>query len=389
MRFLHTSDWHLGKKLEGRSRIEEQRAVLDSLIETVEKENIEVVLICGDVYDSFTPSAEAEQLFFDVVFRLSSLKVVTVIISGNHDDPTRLCASQKLAMLSNVWFSDCERGEFIIDDGAKAYAVDGGRDYLIVENAKKERAYIALLPYPTELRMRERVQAEETYEDKVARYVRSALEANTERLPAILCAHVFMLGGQAGASERAIELGGARILPPSVIPDQVVYTALGHIHKRQVVNAERNMIYCGSIFQCAFDERNYQKSVTVFDLTDGKIENLKCVELKGYKRLLSFTAEGYEAGLSLLDGHDDTFVELNLILNQPLTSEMTREIVTKHPNVFLRTQLNVAAGERTQSRKTMTDEQLFVNFYTQLYGEAPDEEIKSLYLSLVADEVEE
>ena len=174
------------------------------------------------------------------------------------------------------------------------------------------------------------------------------------------------------------------------IPESVVYTALGHLHKRQVVDGERNIIYSGSVLQNAFDESGYKKSVTVFDLTEKSVKNLKEVELEGYLKLERAAAQGYEEAMAVLAGLPDTYVELTLTLNEPLTSDLTKTLVTTYPKVIIRTKIN--AGEQTfESRKLMSDEQLFTSFYRAQYGVDPDKSLVELFLSLIseADEVEE
>ena len=93
MRILHTSDWHLGKRLMERDRLSEQRDVLREILDVCEEKEVELILIAGDVFDSFLPSAEAEGLFFHAVKELAGKDRAVVAVSGNHDDGVRLAAS--------------------------------------------------------------------------------------------------------------------------------------------------------------------------------------------------------------------------------------------------------------------------------------------------------
>lgn len=98
MRILHTSDWHLGRSLENINRIEEQWEFIDQLCEIADEERIDLVLVAGDVYDSYNPSAAAEELFYYALDRLNDGGGrAVVVIAGNHDNPERLCASNPLA----------------------------------------------------------------------------------------------------------------------------------------------------------------------------------------------------------------------------------------------------------------------------------------------------
>jgi exonuclease SbcD len=98
VRILHTSDWHLGRALEGINRLDEQREFIDQLVEMAEDESIDLVLVAGDVFDTYNPSAVAEELYYDAVYRLSAKgQRGVVVIAGNHDNPDRLCAASPLA----------------------------------------------------------------------------------------------------------------------------------------------------------------------------------------------------------------------------------------------------------------------------------------------------
>ncbi|MBQ8658862.1 MAG: exonuclease subunit SbcD, partial [Clostridia bacterium] len=86
MKILHTSDWHIGKRLVGRERLDEQEAVLDEIAQICETEEIELVIVAGDIFDTYTPSAEAENLFFKKIRKIAGETRAAILISGNHDD---------------------------------------------------------------------------------------------------------------------------------------------------------------------------------------------------------------------------------------------------------------------------------------------------------------
>ena len=102
MKILHTSDWHIGKKLMGRDRYDEFRAVLSEIGEICVSEKIELVLVAGDIFDTYTPSAEAEKIFYEGIKKISKNSAV-LIISGNHDDYVRLTAAAEIAQDCNVY----------------------------------------------------------------------------------------------------------------------------------------------------------------------------------------------------------------------------------------------------------------------------------------------
>lgn len=103
MRFIHTSDWHLGKNLEGHSRIEEQKMFCSDFVKIVEDNDIDMVVIAGDIYDTANPSAEAEKLFYSTVSKIAANgKRCVVVIAGNHDSPERIEAASPLAFEQGI-----------------------------------------------------------------------------------------------------------------------------------------------------------------------------------------------------------------------------------------------------------------------------------------------
>ena len=355
MRILHTSDWHLGKKLDTKSRIDEQRLVLKEITDVVKKESVDIVCVSGDVYDTYLPSSEAEKLFYDAISDITKTGAQIIIISGNHDDPLRLTASNSISSLGGVYFSGIGLdSDYALNDNFETKLKKYGDDYFIFEK-NGEAVCFACLSYPTELRMKEKINENESYEDKVKRYIATAIE-KAEDLPVVLLAHVFMLGGVTTEGERPIDLGGARILPVSVIPDNVVYTALGHLHKRQIVNRERNILYSGSIMQYSFDESGTEKSVYVFDLTCGKVENLRSVPLTSFKPLHTVAAKSVseaEKKIAALDG----YVLVKLSLDKP-DSDNVKEFLQKHPEVSLELSFN-GVQSAIYGRKTLNDKEQF------------------------------
>lgn len=374
MKFLHTSDWHLGKKIEGRERISEQRAVLNEIVTVAENENVDVILVAGDVFDTFVPTSEAEELFFDATCNLAKNNRKVVIISGNHDDAFRLSAPNPFA----------ERMGIYIAGGAETHFsnVKSGNGYIELEK-NGESVFIGLLPYPNEARFKEEVNSDEDFTDKMKRWLNTGLSKNTQNLPSILVGHFYTLGGEVSESERPIDLGGARSVDKSILPD-CNYIALGHLHKRQVASKSKNAYYSGAILEYAFDEAGYEKSVNVFEIIDGKTQNFKQIPLKSGKKLMRLTANGYENALELLDKNQGKFIELTLNLEQPLTDLQMKTIKNEYPDVvLLNLVFNEMSGTVTESKKSLTDEQLFSGYYKAKYGKEPPEKLTEMFLEII------
>lgn len=139
MRILHTGDWHLGRTLEGRSRFREQEMFMDELIQLTRDQQVDMILMAGDVYDSVNPPAAAEGLFYDAAARLNDNGCQLVVIAGNHDQPERISAVSPLV---------AQRGITLV-------GLPSSRSVIVDVPRTKERAVIAALPYPSEARLSE------------------------------------------------------------------------------------------------------------------------------------------------------------------------------------------------------------------------------------------
>lgn len=382
MKFLHTSDWHLGKRTDGRERLAEQREVLKEIAKIAAEEKVDVILVAGDIYDTYMPSAEAEELFFSAASELAEDRLL-VVVSGNHDDASRLTAPAPMAKTHNVFLfgdvnSECAAGE----PSHKVRAVRTGKGYLVAENEKGEQVFIAVCPYPTEARFKEEVIKDETFEDKMSRWLNAGLKENAENLPAVLTGHFFVAGGQVSDSERPIDLGGARAVPKELLPD-CNYIALGHLHKRQVASHSKNAYYSGAILQYAFDEAGWEKSVNVFEINGGKTENFRQIPLQSGKKLMRLTAFGYENALDVLSKNAQYYTELTLHLDEPLSDMQVKTLKSRFPDLITLA-FEFTEGERVaESKKNMSDEELFKGYYKANYGKEPPEELVRLYLELI------
>ena len=382
MKILHTSDWHIGKKLMGRDRYDEFRAATNEIYQICRDQGVELCLVAGDVYDTYTPSAEAEEIFFSAVERLSEVCAV-LIISGNHDDYVRLTASRVLAEKHNVYIIgnnlvkvDCQRR-------GNCYPVESDMGYVIFENSVGERVYVNTLPYPNEARFKEE-KTDESFSDRMKRWIEFGERGNADGLPSIFLSHIFVAGGKAGDTEREIDLGGARLVPKELLPCKS-YCALGHLHKRQKIGD--NAYYCGAIMRFSFDESNAEKSVNVFDLGTGGVKDFRQIALTSIKNLVKIQANSAEEGIELLKKYPSDYAELTLNLSQPLTHSQTVELHKCENLISLKTQVEDSmADSYTESRKDKSASELFDGYYKLRFGCLPTDELKALFLELTEQE---
>ncbi len=248
MRALHTSDWHLGRSFHREDMLGAQARFVDHLVETVRSEDVDTVLISGDLYDRALPPVDAVALCDEALRRLKDTKARVVVISGNHDSAQRLGFGAHLMDSSGVHLrSDPEDvgRPVVLDDGTAVYGIP----YLEPEVVRgrwelAERGHTAALT-------------------EAMRRVRADLAVRGGR--SVVLAHAFVTGGAVSDSERDISVGGVASVPMSVF-DGVDYVALGHLHGRQwMSNAVR---YSGSPLAYSFSEAGQEKGMWLVDLDE-------------------------------------------------------------------------------------------------------------------------
>ena len=228
MRILHTADWHLGKNIEGQSRLKEQKAFLEDFVRIAREEEADLVIIAGDVYDSVNPPAEAEKLFYHTLKQVTEGgKRLVLVIAGNHDSPDRLVAAGPLAMEHGILMAGLPKT--VIPEGVygKHRVTASGEGYVEVEIGG-ERAVILLLPYPSEKRLGEVIYREmEEGQERAASYGErvglffSRLEKHyREDTINLAVSHLFAMDAQAAGSERGMELGGSYLVDGSLLPQK-------------------------------------------------------------------------------------------------------------------------------------------------------------------------
>lgn len=274
MRILHTSDWHLGRTLHGVDLLGHQADFLDHLVDVVREREVDAIVVAGDVYDRAIPPVEAVRMLSDVLGRLSAITQV-VVTPGNHDSATRLGFGAELmreclhvrAQVADVGTPVVLRGR---DGGAGAYVY--ALPYLDPDDARHRLAEPGAEPLP---RSHEAVTAAATARVRADLEARRA--ADGTRVPAVLVAHTFVVGGEASESERDIRVGGVDNVPSGVLRG-VDYVALGHLHGPQRVpiadapDGTRTVArYSGSPLAYSFSEKDHRKSTVLVELGPGGV----------------------------------------------------------------------------------------------------------------------
>lgn len=251
MRFLHTSDWHLGRALHGEPLLEHQRAFLRWLVELAVSERVDAVLVAGDVYDRAVPPTDAVALLDETLAAFAAAGVDVVLTSGNHDSAIRLGFGSALAEHAGVHLRTDLAA--LTDPVVLADVAVYGIPYLlpdaVMADLDAERSHTSVLSAAAE------------------RIRRDAAERGLSKI--VVVAHAFVTGGAESESERDIRVGGIGDVPASVFTG-FTYTALGHLHGAQQVSP--TVRYSGSPLPFSFSERHHHKSVALVEVAaDGGV----------------------------------------------------------------------------------------------------------------------
>ncbi|CAH1220871.1 Nuclease SbcCD subunit D [Paenibacillus plantiphilus] len=386
VRILHTADWHFGRTLEGRSRLEEQEAFVDELVAIVQEEAIDLILLAGDVYDSVNPPAAAEQLFYEALSRLADNgKVSIAVIAGNHDHPERVAASAPLASRSGIHLLGMPSAGPLIIDAPRT----------------GEQAIIAALPYPSESRLRELLREETdeallrtAYSERVGRLMQGLGSSFRPDTINLAMSHIYVLGGLETDSERPIQIGGAYTVDPSALRIGAQYVALGHLHRPQRVDGDERMRYSGSPLAYSFSEAGQSKSVIVFDAEPGKVVEPREIFLSCGRPLVQWKAKG---GLAEVQGWIDegrdagAWIDLDVWMTEAMTLQHIGQLRRLHDGlVHIRPvypEYAATMEEDGRSREQLPAEELFRRFYIRQTGGAePDADTVGLFLELIAED---
>lgn len=254
MKILHTSDWHLGIMLNGRSMLDEQKHFIDRICDIVADEKIGAVVIAGDIYDTGVSNSEAISLFSYALNRLcNELGASVLVVAGNHDGAVRLSAYSDLVEKSGVYI----KGRI-------------SRDIVPVEI---DDVCFYLMPYFNTDEARAVFPEEDiaSYTDAFASVCKSAEKNMPSGKTHIAVTHSFITGAQTGDSDRAAIVGSAANVAASVF-EKFDYVCAGHIHKCQ--NIGKNCRYSGTPMRMSFSEANQEKGVTVYDTQSREIKQI-------------------------------------------------------------------------------------------------------------------
>jgi exonuclease SbcD len=282
MRLLHTSDWHVGKRIRGHSRADEHRAVLTEIVDIAEAESVDLIAVAGDLYETAAPTPESEQIVNQTLLALGQ-RAPVLVVAGNHDNPRRLAAIESLLALGRITLV------------SEARPPDAGGCVELTVGGVEVRA--AMLPFVSQraivrsadLMANAGFENAQLYGERLAQVVAALCRPFEPDTVNLVVGHAFVTGGLAGGGERPAHLLDEYGLSAVDFPHTANYVALGHLHRAQHMLGPTAIHYCGSPLQLDFGEQEQVKQVNVVDLEPGIPAKVKAVNLESGRVLRTLT----------------------------------------------------------------------------------------------------
>ncbi len=255
MKFIHTSDWHIGRLFHNVSLLEDQLYVVDKIKQMSKEHDIDALLISGDIYDRALPPSDAVKALNHILESfIFELGIPVIMIPGNHDSLERLNFGSRFMT---------KKGLYILGN------LRNVSEPVLIKNKKGESFHFYGIPYnsPAEIRALYNVEVK-TYDEAhqfLIRKINKNRNKNEKAIPSILLSHSFVNNGKVSESERSLSIGGSDRIGWEVLQD-FDYVALGHLHSPQIIGGKPNIRYSGSLLKYSFSESEQEKGVVLVEL---------------------------------------------------------------------------------------------------------------------------
>ncbi len=399
MRILHTGDWHLGKNLEGVSRMDEQELFLNDFIHIVEENNIDLVIIAGDVYDTSNPPARAEKMFYDTLKKISKDgERLTIVISGNHDNPERIVAAGPLAMDHGIIMVGTPKTIVPTGEYGNHKVLNSGEGFIEIE-INGEKAVVLTVPYPSEKRLNEVLYNEmdededklKTYSDRIHTLFDKLKENYREDTINLVVSHLFAMGSEESGSERSIQLGGSFIVNGSCFPKEAQYIALGHVHKPQLVpGTDKRARYSGSPIHYNKKEINFEKKCFIVDVKPKEEAIIEEVPLKVYKPIEIWKCSSIEDAIEKCEENKDRdcWVYMEVTTDRYIREDEIKKMKDLKDDI-LEISPKIIGSEDEELEENMNQksfEELFREFYKKERDVEVQQEVVDVLMKILGEE---
>jgi DNA repair protein SbcD/Mre11 len=405
MKILHTADWHLGKRLQEYPRLDEQKEVLQEIVDIAENEDVDLVLLAGDIFDSFNPNHEAVELLYKTLKKLSNNGQRPIIaISGNHDSTQFIEAPDPLAREMGIFFyskydSLIPTGK--LDNGIQILQSEPG----FIELKLPEFDFpirIILAPYANEVLLKTYLgegDREQEFRDLMASKWKKLAEKYCDNKGINLyIGHFFFakegepLEAEPESERPILHVGGTQALYTQNIPEQIQYVALGHLHRYHAVAKEPcPIVYSSSPLSYSFSEAEQEKQVVVVELSPGKSAVYKPIKLTKGRPLYRKTFSELNSCLDWLEENPYCFVELTYETENSIDADTRKAIMKAHDGIVnLIPQIKNPQGQESLSLKVEDLEKdmvsLFQMYFKSERGQEPNAELIDLFKEVISQE---
>lgn len=398
MKILHTADWHIGQYFFGYDRKEEHQHFFNWLKRTINEQSIDALLIAGDVFDSPNPSAESQRIYYRFLKEVTNEnpQLQIVIIAGNHDSSARLEAPSPLLEEMNV----STRG--IIHKTSEG-EIDAQRMFIPLVKNGETKAWCIAVPY---LRQGD-YPTSESYSKGVGvmyDYLYTEIQKEKEKdTPVIFMGHLQATGSEVSdndRSERTI-IGGLESISPEVFDkEDILYTALGHLHKAQRVSTRENVRYAGAPLPMSFSEKYYKQGVNLIEIENNRLKNIERIDFEPLVKLISIPKQPLPLvevldEIAKLEGGEITsnspYLELKVLLTEPEPS-MRSQIEDALKNKAIRLAIATPYRERQEQEaqeityeelKALTPIEMAEDVFQSRYGNDMPDKMKILLQSAI------
>jgi len=407
MRILHTADWHLGKRLDYYSRLEEQAKVLDEICNIADEHAVDVVIVAGDLYDTFNPPTEAIELLYKTLKRLTNHgKRPVIAIAGNHDSPDRIDSPDVLARENGILFVGKPTTTFTpfkVDNNFEITKGDRG----FIEIKLPQYTYplrLLITAFANEHRLKEYLGEDEQtgLNEVLAKNWQHLADSycNEEGIN-ILTTHLYMnkRGGpilEEPEGEKPLRIGFADVVYTDAIPPQIQYTALGHLHRYQEIGGHPSpVVYSSSPLQYSFSEADQEKKVVIIDALPNKPVHYQPIALKNGKPLVKKKFYDVNLAIEWLEQQPDCLVELTLATNTSLSQADKRDIEKAHNGIIYlipevaRTNKGTEEEEERMSRRNRSIDENFIAYYQNKNNDQhPSDDLMSLFKEVLGNQID-
>jgi len=371
MKFIHTSDWHIGRALQNISLLDDQLQRLQQVKNDAKTHQVDALIIAGDIFDRSVPPANAVEAldhFFDEIS--TELGLPIIMIPGNHDSAKRLGFGAGQMRLS---------GLYILNTVADVATP------VVVETAT-ETIHFYGIPYHDPVEVREAFNCEVATSDEAHTFLVNQIKSvRDSSIPSVLISHCFIDGAQESESERPLSIGGADRVSYQPLED-FDYVALGHLHAPQH-KGQAHIRYSGSLLKYSFSEYQQNKGVTLVELDNKGLVSIQHLPFKPARDLRiieGLLADILEQGKT--DPNPDDYLLIRLQDKQDILDPLA-QLRQVYPNILQleRTQFILSKGSQlvTDMSLKRTEQQVFSDFFEQVIGRPLNEQQNSWLLDVI------